>query len=257
MSSLIPFTAYSEGQDETVIVEWRVHLVYERGGADIRYWSDSSWIKLDSCQTVTFDGDNPVELKNFGTGEGHIDIQRNINEHGWTKRDWARLGLHALVICRPNFWEQLDGRVVQGAYTYTDVLTWIGKNASALFPFGKLLFSIFGDDNKFGIESSPDTLAFQSYVDTLACTFRCELYNKNPSDIFTAYVRPRNEYSLYYLREIGDYAVIDSSGTVIETNVEPEQIPTLTQWGLIILVALFVFSTWVALKRRKAVVSRQ
>jgi hypothetical protein len=35
------------------------------------------------------------------------------------------------------------------------------------------------------------------------------------------------------------------------------QTPTLTQWGLIILVALIVFSTWVVLRRRRAVVSRQ
>jgi len=33
------------------------------------------------------------------------------------------------------------------------------------------------------------------------------------------------------------------------------EIPTLTQWGLIMLVVLIVFSTWVVLRRRKAVVS--
>ncbi len=31
------------------------------------------------------------------------------------------------------------------------------------------------------------------------------------------------------------------------------QIPTLTQWGLIILVALIIFSTWVVLRRRKVI----
>jgi hypothetical protein len=38
---------------------------------------------------------------------------------------------------------------------------------------------------------------------------------------------------------------------------EPDTVPTLTQWGLIILVALIVFSTYVVLRRRKAVASRQ
>ncbi len=33
--------------------------------------------------------------------------------------------------------------------------------------------------------------------------------------------------------------------------------PTLTQWGLIVLVVLIVFSTWVVLRRRKGIVSRQ
>ena len=33
------------------------------------------------------------------------------------------------------------------------------------------------------------------------------------------------------------------------------QVPTLTEWGLIILVGLIVFSTWVIFRRRKAVVS--
>jgi hypothetical protein len=37
----------------------------------------------------------------------------------------------------------------------------------------------------------------------------------------------------------------------------PCEVPTLTQWGLIVLVVLILFSTWVVLKRRKAVVSRQ
>ena len=37
----------------------------------------------------------------------------------------------------------------------------------------------------------------------------------------------------------------------------PPQVPAFTQWGLIILVALIVFSTWVVLRRRNAVPSRQ
>lgn len=41
------------------------------------------------------------------------------------------------------------------------------------------------------------------------------------------------------------------------TTCDEVQCPTLTQWGLIVLVALIVFSTWVVLRRRKAVVSRQ
>jgi len=39
------------------------------------------------------------------------------------------------------------------------------------------------------------------------------------------------------------------------TTCDMVQCPTLTQWGLIILVVLIVFSTWVVLRRRKAVVS--
>ncbi|MCK4224179.1 MAG: IPTL-CTERM sorting domain-containing protein [candidate division Zixibacteria bacterium] len=35
------------------------------------------------------------------------------------------------------------------------------------------------------------------------------------------------------------------------------QFPTLTEWGLIVLVVLIVFSAWVVLRRRRAVVSRQ
>jgi hypothetical protein len=44
---------------------------------------------------------------------------------------------------------------------------------------------------------------------------------------------------------------------IFECTTEQCQTPTLTQWGLIILVALIVFSTWVVLRRRRAVVSRQ
>ena len=41
------------------------------------------------------------------------------------------------------------------------------------------------------------------------------------------------------------------------TTCDMVQCPTLTQWGLIVLVVLIVFSTWVVLRRRKAVVSGQ
>jgi hypothetical protein len=46
----------------------------------------------------------------------------------------------------------------------------------------------------------------------------------------------------------GDGSVIDPCPS------EPDSVPTLTQWGLIILVALLVFSTWVVLKRRRKTV---
>ena len=39
--------------------------------------------------------------------------------------------------------------------------------------------------------------------------------------------------------------------------LDAKPIPTLTQWGMIILVVLIVLSTWVVLRRRKAAVSAQ
>ena len=47
---------------------------------------------------------------------------------------------------------------------------------------------------------------------------------------------------------------VSSAGTYIACYQSAE-IPTLTQWGLVILVILIIFSAWVALRKRKAVLS--